>query len=327
MVDRAKKIFRLVFSHENAWLGSILVGLVVVLAVATKGLTITRGNISNVLLHSANRGIAAIAQMFVILSGGVDVSLGGIALLSAIVGSSVVTREPSLNIVGVPLPLAIGIVIMLAIGAGVGAVNGLFASHIRVPPLIGTLAMWQITKGFAFLICRGRTVFNLPRGLDFFGQSYIGSVPVPVIIFAGIWVVGYFVLYHTVFGRSVYACGGNLVSAGLCGINTKKIQFSVYVISGFLAALAGVIAVSRTMSASMNTALGLELDSIAAVCIGGISLMGGRGTPFGVILGVIILGVINNAMNVMAVNPAFVDITKGGLIMAAVAIDVWRRRH
>ena len=138
-------------------------------------------------------------------------------------------------------------------------------------------------------------------------------------------VIAYFVLNHTTYGRSIYATGGNPVSAWLSGIKVRNILFSVYVISGFLASLAGVIMTSRVMSASLDSLKGLEMDSIAAVVIGGISLMGGKGTLVGVVLGVLILGVINNGMSVLGADPAFQGIVKGIIIIAAVTIDYVRR--
>jgi len=221
------------------------------------------------------------------------------------------------------VPLAV----MLAFGAGIGACNALSISRIGMPALIVTLAMWQIMTGTTFLVCGGYTIGNLPPAMSFLGAGRVVGIPVPVIIFVVVTVVAYFILNHTSFGRSVYAVGGNPVSAWLSGINVKNIVFSVYVISGFLAALAGMIILGRVMCASTATASGLELDSIAAVSIGGVSLMGGRGTIVGAILGTIIIGVINNGLTMIAVKPWYQLIVKGAIIFAAVAVDVVRRRR
>jgi len=193
--------------------------------------------------------------------------------------------------------------------------------------LIVTLGMWQITRGAALRVTKGWDISGLPEGLAFFGQGHIAGAPVPVIIFAVSIVIAYFVLNHTTFGRSVYAVGGNPVSAWLSGMNVKNILFSVYVISGFTAALAGIILTSRAMTASLFTASNLELDSIASVVIGGVSLFGGRGSLIGVLIGVMIIGVINNGLNLLGVPHGITDMVRGGVIVTAVAIDVLRRRR
>lgn len=313
--DIAKRLFR----HENAVLFGILVIMMIVMAIITKGLTITRGNITNIWLQSSMRGIAAMGQLFIILTAGIDLSIGGVALTVAILGAKLMTGQPNIS--------WIAIAAMLGVGASIGAFNGSMVSRVGMPALIVTLGMWQMTKGFSYLLCRGQTILNLPPPLSFFGGGCIAGVPVPVIIFIVVAVVAYFALNHTSFGRSVYAVGGNPVSAWLSGINVKNMLFSVYIISGFLGALAGFVMMSRVMIGGLTTVVGLELDSIAAVVIGGVSLMGGRGNVIGAVIGVLILGVINNGMNVFAVSPAYQDVVKGSIIIAAVAADYIRRRR
>lgn len=304
--------------HENAVLVAILVTIVSVLAIVTRGATLTIGNVSNIWLQSASRGIAAIGETFCLLTGGVDLSIGGIALVAAIVGASLMTGQT-----GFP---ATAITMMIIVGCGIGAVNGLIVSRASAPALLITLGMWQVTKGLGYIICRGHTILNLPEAINFFGAGSIAGVPVPVVIFIIVIVLSYFVLYHTRFGRSVYASGGNPTSAWLSGINVKNIYFSVYIISAFLGSIAALVILGRTMCGGLTTVVGLELDAIAAATVGGVSLMGGRGTLFGAMVGVMIIGVVNNGMNVLAVDPAYRDVVKGAIIIAAVAIDSLRRR-
>lgn len=322
----AKDIAKRIYRHENAVLSMILMALIGGLAAMTDGLTVTRANVTNILLQSSARGVASIGQAFVILMAGIDVAVGGMAVLCAVLGACLMTSVERMNIAGGPVPMAAAIPIMLLAGLGMGAMNGVFVSRFRVPALIVTLAMWRMANGGAYQISRGNTIFDLPRSLALFGQGYVGGVPVSVIIFAAVGVVAYFVLYRTTYGRAVYAIGGNPTAAWLSGINVKNIQFSVFVISGFLAAFAALITMSRTLTASMVTLRGLEINSIAAVCIGGVSLAGGRGTLIGVIIGVIIIGVINNGMNILGVGPAFQDLVRGAIILTAVTIDYTRRR-
>jgi ribose transport system permease protein len=320
---------RRIFGYENAILAIILIVITVVLAIFSKGRTVTRANTFNMLLNTSVRGIASVGQLFVILTAGIDLSVGGLAIFAMCLGGLWTTTGGSPVSAWQPvnsLPFGLAVFLMMLIGIGFGAFNGVFVSRLRVPPLIVTLALSQILAGLSYNATQGYTIFNIHPSLNFFGMGRVGGVPVPVIVFIAVAVVAYVVLHHTTFGRSVYATGGNPVSSWLSGLNVPRILFSSYIICGFLAALSGFILLARMMAASMNAIKGLELDSIAAVVVGGVSLAGGRGTLVGVVLGTIILGAINNGMNVMAVNPAYQDIVKGVIIIVAVTIDMIRRR-
>jgi ribose/xylose/arabinose/galactoside ABC-type transport system permease subunit len=214
---------------------------------------------------------------------------------------------------------------MLLIGASWGILNGFITSRIGVSSIITTLGTWQIINGVAFQVS-SVAIFDLPENLAFFGQGNIAGVPVPAIIIAVVGVISYFVLHYTRYGRAIYAVGGNPASAWLSGINFRSIVATVFVISGILAALAGVIFTARTMSASFRTLVGLELDSIAAAIIGGVSLSGGKGTVIGAILGAFIVGVINNGMSVLNIGGNTAGIVKGAIIITAVTIDLRRGR-
>jgi putative xylitol transport system permease protein len=322
---RFRDIIRRFGRHENAVLVVVLIALIGGFSVLSKGLTSSAVNMMNILVQSSNRGVAAVGQAFVILSAGIDVSVGGIGLFCSLLGVVLMTKS-SANIIGYPVSTYTVVLLMLLAGTGWGVVNGSAVSRIGMPALIVTLAMWQITTGLGFQISGGLSIGELPDNLAFFGSGIVAGIPMPVIFFIVVAAVSYFVLNHTTFGRSVYATGGNEISAWLSGINVKKILLSVYVISGFLAGLTGVIMTSRVMSASMKTLVGLEIDSIAAVCVGGVSLVGGKGSLVGVVLGSLIIGVINNAMSVLAANPAVQRILKGAILFTAVAIDYIRRR-
>jgi ribose/xylose/arabinose/galactoside ABC-type transport system permease subunit len=323
----AKDVWQRFIRHENAALAVVLLVLVAIMAGLTKGTTMSRGNWQNILVQSSTRGMATIGQAFVILTAGIDLSVSGVGLFSAILGGSLMTQELYLNIAGEPIPGALGILVMLVVGAGWGLMNGLAVSRLGMPALIVTLAMWRISWGAAFQVCGGRVYTRLPEILSFIGQRSISGVPTLVVIFIVVAVVAYIVLHHTSFGRSVFAVGGNPVSAWLAGINVRNTQLFVFVISGFLTALTSTVSTGRIMCASMRTLEGLELDTIAATVIGGVSLFGGRGSLIGVVLGILIMGVINNGMTVMGVGPAIQGIAKGAIIYAAVAIDFYRRRR
>lgn len=324
--DTSQKLAKRFFRHENAVLGIVLIVLIAVMGIVTKGLTVTRANIVNVLLQSSIRGMAAIGQTFVILTASIDLSVGGVALFTAIMGGSMMTLSEWLNTVGHPVSPYVVLPLMLLVGCGWGALNGSLVSRIGMPPLIVTLGMWQILKALAFQICGGRDMTNHPDTLDFFGTDRIAGVPVPVIIFIVVVVISYFVLQYTRFGRSIYAVGGKPESAWLSGINVERVLLIVFSVSGLLAGLSGFLILARTRSATMQTLLGLELNSIAAVAIGGVSLFGGRGNLIGVVLGVLIMGVTSNALSVMGVDPSIQGIVTGVIIIAAVAVDYIRRR-
>ncbi len=320
-----KELGQRFFRQENAVLIVVLAVLTAAVAGITGGKSIQPANVSNVLLQSSIRGIASIGQAFVILTAGIDLSVGGIGVSAALMGTTLMTPDMSLNPIDRVLPLPVGILVMMVVGLGWGALNGTLVSRTAVPALIVTLGMWQITQGVAFKTCHGYTVFELPSGLAWFGQGNVAGVPVPVMIFIAVAIIAYLFLRYTIYGRSVYATGGNRVSAWLSGINVRGILFSVYAISGFLAGVAAVIMTGRVVSASMRTLEGLELDSIASVVIGGVSLFGGRGSVIGVVIGALIIGVLNNAMSLMGADPATVGLVKGIIIIAAVFADYTRR--
>jgi len=319
---RAKALSR----HENAVLALVLAVLVVGMAVLTKGHTATRTNVVNILLESSIRGIASVGQAFVILTAGIDLSVGGMGLISSVLGASLITNNPDWSIISNPIPMSAALPIMVIVASAFGLVNGSLVSRVGVPPLIVTLGMWEICKGIGFQISQGVSIAQLPKGMEFFGFGRVAGVPVPVIIFIAVAVTAYFVLNHTNFGKSIYASGGNPTTAWLSGVSVRNIRLAVYVISGFLAGLAGIVWTGRTMAATMRSLTNLELDTIASVTIGGVSLAGGKGNVLGVVIGVLILGVINNGMSLMGADPFLQNFVKGAIIIGAVAVDYLRRR-
>ena len=323
---RSRRIALRILRHESINLLLVLAAVIGIASSVTGGMAATRSNMMNTLLRSSISGVAAIGQSFVILTAGIDLSVGGVGLFASIIGASLMTHSLYQNPLGVAVPVGIGIITILGAGAGLGAVNGLSVSRLGVPSLIATLAMWQIAKGLGFAVCKGLTIHRLPDALSFFGSGAIGGFPVPGLIFIAGAVIAYLVLNFTTYGRSLYAVGGNASSAWLSGINVKRQLLTVYVISGFCAGLAGVMFTGRILCASMGTLLGLEIDSIIAASLGGISLMGGRGNIIGVVIGVLILGVINNTLSLVGADPAVQGLAKGAIIFSAVSVDVLRRR-
>lgn len=316
--ERAKRIAKAIVSHENSVLLIVLVAMMGGMAVLSHGTFAKPANIVNIIQQSAERGVAAVGQTFVILTGGIDVSVGGVALMSLILGALLMEGTTALP-VG---PIAV----LLLFGIGVGSFNGSLVSRLGIPALIVTLGVWEASHGAAFLMSGGETISNLPSFISFIGQGRVAGVPITIIIFVAVAVIGYLILQYTTYGRSIYAVGGNPMSAWLSGIRVKNILFSVYVIAGFLAALAGLMIMGRVGCASTVTAGGLELDSIAATVVGGVSLMGGRGNIIGVVIGTIIISVIRNGLNILGLHPAYQNVVKGIVIILAVVIDYVRRR-
>jgi ribose/xylose/arabinose/galactoside ABC-type transport system permease subunit len=230
-----------------------------------------------------------------------------------------------------PVPLYIGVPLMMLIGIGFGAISGLLISRIGIPPLITTLGVWQIAYGTGFLVTGGFTITRMIKPLTFFGQGFLakgffGGFPVAGIIWIVVGIIAYFVVHYTSYGRAVFAAGGNPTMAWLSGVNVKNIQFSVYVVSAFLATLGGLIRTARVMSLSESSFAGIELQSIATAVVGGTSLAGGKGNIFGVVLGGLIIAVILNGLTVMNADPFTESMILGLLIVVAVGVDFWRRR-
>jgi len=317
------------FNREILVLIGVLVVLIVVAAIWSGGLFLTEINIRNMLLRACIVGIVAVGQAITMMSGGIDLSVGGNLVLAACIGAGLMTPAMALNISpgNNPVPVAAATIIMLLVAVGIGTANGLAVSRLRLPALIATLAMWQITYGAAYqATTAGQHIAPLPESFGIFGRGYIGVAPVSVVIFILVVAAAYFILTQTTFGRSIYAIGGNEKSAWLSGIDVRKVRTLVYVISGLCAGIGSVVSLSRTLVGSAKMAAGLEMDSIAAVVVGGVSLFGGKGSMIGVLLGILILCVMNNTMTLMGVLPWYQNIIRGCVIVAAVTASSFRSK-
>jgi len=300
-------------------LGAILFALMTVVAIVTGGATINPTNLRNILIESSVRGIVAMGEAFVLLTAGIDVSVGGVAIFVAVVGTVMLSQ------MGVPIFLAL--ILMALVAIAIGSFSGFAISRIRMNPLVVTLAIWIMSPGASYLFTHGTTLYGIPESFSFLGLGRILGVPLPVIVFAVVAGLGYLVLAHTPFGRAVYAVGTNEVAARLSGIKTTQTRFLVYVVSAGCAGLAGAVILGRLMCSSNSMIGGVELDAISACVIGGVSLMGGRGKVAGIVIGVLIIGVVNNSLTLLGVTPALVPIAKGGIILLAVMVDSLRRRE
>lgn len=199
-------------------------------------------------------------------------------------------------------------------------------ANLSIPPFVATLGMLSVARGMTFILNDGSPVTDLPDAYLALGIGKLGPIGIPVIIFAVVALIFWMVLRYTTYGRYVYAVGGNEKSARTSGIGVRKVTFSVYVVSGLLAGLAGVVLSARTTSALPQAGMSYELDAIAAVVIGGTSLSGGVGTIVGTLFGALLIGVINNGLNLLGVSSYYQQVAKGLIIVLAVLIDVWRKK-
>ncbi len=285
---------------------------------------LTGGNIMNVLIQISINALVATALTFVILTGGIDLSVGSIAALAGIVCASVVQGMSSDSVL---LYLAIIILVSVIVGGACGGVSAYCIAQLNVSPFIATLAMLSIARGVAYVVTGSKPIFQLPQAFSWLGQGKIGGViPVLTVLMIGVLFISYIVLEKTAYGRHVYAIGSNEEVARLSGIKVKRVKGSVYVISGILAALGGVCLASKLGTGQPNAANGYELTAIAAVVMGGTSLQGGSGGIRKTIIGIITIGVLNNGMNLMKVSSYWQTIVMGAIILLAVILDQMKEK-
>jgi ribose/xylose/arabinose/galactoside ABC-type transport system permease subunit len=257
--------------------------------------------------------------MFVMISGGIDLSIG-----SQIVFGNVIL---AIMMVDLNLPLEIAIPLILIVGTGLGAINGILCTTLNIHPLIITLGTSQIFKGVGYIINRSRNIMGFPDTFRWFGQGYVGGIPVPVIVMIVVALIGSFILTKTYFGRRVFALGGNEEAARLAGVNVKKMKIILFMICGGVTGITTVLLLSRVFAGQTITGQGVEFDCLTAALLGGVSFKGGEGTIFGLIVGIIIIGVLNNAMQLASFPDFTQTVVKGAVLLIAVAFDVYQKNR
>ena len=308
--------------------GILIALLLVVVALSfSNQYFLTTNNILNVLRQTSINGILAIGMTFVILTRGIDLSVGSLVALTGVVAGSLASASSVAMVPGGPYPALLVIAAGLGVGMLAGAVSGTVIAWFGVPAFVVTLAMLSAGRGLTLIYSGGRPVPALSDAFRWIGTGDVWGVPVPIFLFAGVFLVAQFVLMQSRFGRHVYAAGGNPHAAKVSGLNVARIRFAVYVISGGLAGLAGMILAARTGSALPQAGIAYELDAIAAVVIGGTSLAGGVGRVSGTVFGALLIGVVNNGLDLMGVESYYQQIIKGVLIVAAVMLDRSRNRQ
>ena len=312
-MDYVKKL-KLTVSTEI----TVLIAYIIIFAVfaVISPYFFTLNNIINIFLYSSVIGVCATGMTMVLISGGIDISIGStIALSGMVAGLSL----------GGGVPVWAAIVLALLTGLACGAVNGFLISKMRILPLITTLATMSIFRGTAMLTTNGLSKLIGNKAFNWLGRGYaFNLVPYCVVIMIAMFVLFYYILRFTPFGRKVYSVGGNPEASRLAGINVKRVRFFVYMIVGLMAGLSGAITASQTGTAIPSAGMGAEMDVIGAVVLGGTSLTGGRGSIWGTLLGVLILATLQNGLTLMNVMSFWQTIAKGIVLIIAVMLDVMR---
>jgi inositol transport system permease protein len=289
----------------------------------------SRINLINIVRQMSVVGLIALGVTGVIVSAGIDLSSGSVVGLTAVVAASL-AQDPEFATPfypGLNVPLIVPVLAACGVGALVGLVNGSLVAKTRIPPFIATLGTFTAIRGVALLYTGGRPISDLTDSYNFIGQGDVFGLPVPIIILLMMAVVTHILYAHTKFGKYIYAIGGNEQAARVSGIDASKYKMLIYVYAGFLAGLAGLVVSSRIGSGQPGLGVGYELDAIAAAVIGGSSLSaGGIGTVAGTVVGALIIGVLNNILDLMNVSAYWQQIIKGCIIVGAVILDQLKHR-
>lgn len=295
----------------------VLCGLLAILP-ATRSSFLSSQNMFNVLRQISTNMLIACAMTMVIILGGIDLSVGSIIALSGVIAAGCVSRYH--------LPIFAALIAGMLVGVFIGIFNGYIICKTTIPSFIVTLATMNIARGLAKVYTGGSPVRVVTKEWQFIGAGYVGIIPVPVILMLIIIAITAVIMNKTKLGRHIYAVGGNAQAAVFSGIKVSKVKFLVHAYAGLMAGIAGIILASRMYSGQPTAGEGAEMDAIAAVVVGGTSMAGGSGKIGGTIIGALIIGVLNNGLNLMNVNSFWQDVVKGAVILLAVFIDYIRNR-
>jgi inositol transport system permease protein len=303
----------------------ILVGMVILMTILKPESFPSGKNILNILNQSAIVGIMALGMTLVIISKGIDLSVGSVLALAGVIAASLSqTEAASIKVfenLG-PLPIGVAILAALAVGALCGLISGALIAYTGIPAFISTLGMMTIARGAVFLYTKGQPVSKLSEGILFFGSNVFKVIPVPVIVYAIMIIITAILLGYTRFGKSVYAIGGNILAAEVSGIKVKRNLLLIYIYAGVTAAIASILFTGRVASVHPGAASGYELTVIAATTIGGTSHSGGIGTIWGAVVGTLILSVLTNGFTLLSIDPYWQQIVQGMIIVGAVVLDM-----
>lgn len=290
----------------------VLLAMCIFLSIYTESF-LNSENLINITRQVSINGILAIGMTVVVLTGGIDLSVGSLVALAGVITAGLLRNQ------GLPIwqviPIAMSATMLL------GALSGYFVAYWRAAPFVVTLAMMTTARGMTFVYSNGRPISPLPQEFLMIGKGNFMGIPIPVLIFLTIFIIGYVMLKYFRIGRYIYAVGGNETAAIVSGINTRRVKVFAYAFSGLLCGLAAVILTARVSAGLPQAGQTYELDAIAATVIGGTSLSGGRGRLWGTLIGALLLGVVNNGLDLMQVSSFYQQIVKGLIILGAVLMD------
>ena len=286
-------------------------GLLCLLLTLVSDRFLTGDNLLNILRQSTINGIIALGMMLVIMTRGIDLSVGSILALATVITADMLSQGWD------PLP---ALILCLLIGAGLGLISGLLVSVVRIPPFIATLGLMTFARGLALVYTSGQPITGLGEGFRQIGTGYLGPMPMPIVVAGLVYLGGYVLLKHMTLGRYIQALGDNETAAYLAGLSVRRITTFVYVAIGALSALAGAILIARLNSAQPTAGTGFEFDAIAAVVVGGTSFEGGEGSLLGTLIGVLIIGVLNNGLNLLNVPSFYQGVVQGAVIALALIL-------
>lgn len=296
----------------------ILIGLVILFSIISPNF-MTPYNIVILVRQISFVAISAVGLMFVMVGGAIDLSIGSQIILTNVV--------LSIMLAFAKVPLIVAIPLILVLGTALGTLNGLLSIKLKVHPLIITLGTASIYKGVGYIIADSRNIMGFPDSFRFFGQGYIGPIPVPIIVMIVVALIANFVLVKTYFGRYTFALGGNSEAARLAGVNTNRMKLLLFAICGFASGITSVLLLSRVFAGQVSTGAGIEFDCLTAALLGGVSFIGGEGSIFGLITGVLIIGVLNNAMQLASFPDFSQNVVKGVVLLAAVGFDTYQKNR
>ena len=296
----------------------ILIGLLILFTIISPNF-MTSYNLLILIRQVSFVAISAVGLMFVMIGGGIDLSIGSQIILTNVV--------LSIMMVDWQIPLGIAIPLTLMLGTILGIINGVLSIQLKIHPLIITLGTASIYKGVGYIIAPSRNIMGFPDTFRFFGQGYIGPIPVPILVMIIVALIGNFVLVRTYFGRYTFALGGNEEAARLAGVITNRMKVILFAVCGFISTITSVLLLSRVFAGQTSTGAGIEFDCLTAALLGGVSFKGDEGTIFGLITGVLIIGVLNNAMQLASFPDFSQNVVKGAVLLAAVGFDVYQKNR
>lgn len=304
-----KELVKKVFNKYAIYL--VLIALIIFFSI-TSDVFLSFENIMNVLRQVSVVGIVAVGMTFVILTGGIDLSIGTVIAVTGVVTARlmVIGLNPILAII-----ISIGVAILI------GCINAFFTHEFKLNPMIVTLGVMTVLKGVSYIVTGGLPVYGFSEEFKVIGQGYIGPIPIPILIMLVCFLIGYFILNYTSFGTAVYGIGGNEEAVRLAGINIRKTKYLVFIICSILSAIAGIVLLSRVNNAQPNAGFGYEMDVITGVVLGGVSMTGGEGKISGVFIGILVMAVLANGMLLLGISEYFQWVVKGSVMLLAISYD------